>query len=101
MVLGGPPKSKRAASNGKDRRDAAIEAEASMAIDRVLDAEEIKARIIERFRDRYALDGLRDHVEQGLERLPLRSWRSVLGVMIHAQGNRLRDEIETVIRGDE
>ncbi len=80
-----------------------------MAIDRVLDADEINARIIERFRDRYALDGLRDHVERGLERRPRSSWRSVLGAMIHAQGRGLRDEIEaavrdeieTVIRGDE
>jgi hypothetical protein len=93
----------------EDRRDADIETEASMAIDRVLDADEINARIIERFRDRYALDGLRDHVEQGLERRPRSSWRSVLGAMIHAQGRGLRDEIEaavrdeieTVIRGDE
>ncbi len=93
----------------EDGRDDDIETEASMAIDRVLDADEIKARIIERFRDRYALDGLRDHVEQGLERRPRSSWRSVLGAMIDAEGGRLRgeieaavrDEIETVIRGDE
>jgi hypothetical protein len=74
-----------------------IEVETEMAIERVL-ADAIKAEMIERFRDRYDLEGLREHVERSLEEQPRESWRGVVGRRIGDQGRTLRDEIEDAVR---
>ena len=90
-------------------RDSDIETEVDLAIERVLDVDEIKAALLERFRGRYDLSDLREHVEHGLRARPRSSWRSVLVRRIGEQGSVLsgeiedavRSEIETAIQGDD
>lgn len=82
-------------ASGMVQRD--IEAETSMAIDRVL-ADAIKADMVERFTDRYDLGDLPGYVTRKLEASPRLSWRSALSGKIGRQGAELSDEIEAAVR---
>ena len=86
------------AENAAERRDSDIRVEVAMAVDEVIDVEEIKDALLERFCDRYDLDDLRELVEDGLQERLLRSWRGVLREHIQRQGLDLRKEIEDAVR---
>ena len=84
--------------NLAERRDDDIEAEISMAIDRIIDRDSIVSHLTEQFRGLYGIEDARGWIEEGFRDDPQRSWESIAATRIEAIGYKLRDYIEDAVR---